>query len=204
MWSRLHVAGSSVESRHSGRRNEPTNTWKTFTVATAAALLLAGGAGARLLAAPSPQAAAPEAAGESLAVSPPSASESVHAPFPGGARHLGKHPLRHRMIGAMLAAAARELGMTPKELVQELGAGKSLAQVAEAHGTSSDELKAAILDDLRAKLDRRVSAGAITRSQADALLSRVEGRLDDWLNKVWRAAPAKSAVPETPSGRSGT
>jgi hypothetical protein len=56
-----------------------------------------------------------------------------------------RHPLAMGMVGRRLMdAAAGYLGMTPDALRRELGQGKTLAQVAEAHGKSAAGLEAAL------------------------------------------------------------
>ncbi len=81
--------------------------------------------------------------------------------------------------GGHLDDAAAYLGVTEAELVEQLRAGKSLADVAKAEGKSVDGLKAALLASEKKELDALVAAGTITQAQADAALERREARLDD-------------------------
>lgn len=76
---------------------------------------------------------------------------------------------------ALRQAAAEALGVTPEALTDEIREGRTLAEVAEAHGVSRADLLAALQaaaqDDLRAQLDPLVADGGLTQEQADALLA---------------------------------
>jgi hypothetical protein len=104
---------------------------------------------------------------------PPAALGAVPAP-PGA---LG-HP------DGPLAAAATYLGISRDQLLGQVASGKSLAQVAKAHGKSVSGLKAAVTASLKARLDRAVSAKLITRTQEQEILSRVSSKLDDLINRT--------------------
>jgi hypothetical protein len=92
--------------------------------------------------------------------------------------HLGSH----RGLRGFGEAAAAYIGVTREQLRQELMGGKSLAQVATAHGKSVDGLKQAILDAAEKRLDLAVSAGRRTSAQEQSLLDRLKSRIDDLVN----------------------
>jgi polyhydroxyalkanoate synthesis regulator phasin len=83
-----------------------------------------------------------------------------------------------------LQAAAAYLDVTVAELRVQLRNGKSLAQVATAEGKSVEGLKAAILADAKARLDRRVARGGLTEEQAAKALEHLESRLDQIVNRT--------------------
>jgi len=85
---------------------------------------------------------------------------------------LKKHPaLPHRIHvrAHRLGGVAKYLDITPQELRSELRSGKSLAEIATAHGKSVDALVA----PAKARLDNAVEKGRLTRQRADELLSRL-------------------------------
>ena len=85
-----------------------------------------------------------------------------------------------------IGAAADKLGMTPKELLDELRDGKSLADVAKAKNVSVDDLKTVILTAVNAQIDQAVKDGKLTQSQADQAKSKVaELDLSIKLPKEW-------------------
>jgi len=91
------------------------------------------------------------------------------------------------LIFGRLDAAADIIGIDRAELVQELLRGKSLAQVAEEHGVSRDELKQGLLD----RYDERL----------DEMLDRTFDF--DWSGGAPSASP--TAIPSmTPSGASSS
>jgi hypothetical protein len=84
----------------------------------------------------------------------------------------------------LLNVAARYIGLSPKALRTELKAGKSLAQVAAAHGKTAAGLKEALLKPVKARLARAVASGRITAASADAKLARLSSRLDALINRA--------------------
>jgi len=85
--------------------------------------------------------------------------------------------------GGRFKAAAGYLGLTQKQLFDQLAAGKSLAQVAQAGGKSVGGLKAAMLAAIRARLDKAVASKLITAAQEQQFLSRLPSRLDAEINR---------------------
>ena len=79
--------------------------------------------------------------------------------------------------GGLLKAAATYLGVTNAQLVTELRAGKSLAQVATAKSKSVDGLKQALLAALKQKVDAAVDAGRFDAARAQKLLERAPAHI---------------------------
>jgi len=77
-----------------------------------------------------------------------------------------------------IEAAAAKLDMPPQDLMKELRAGKSLADVAQAKNVSVDDLKVAILAAVNAQIDQAVKDGKLTQAQADQAKSKVATELD--------------------------
>lgn len=80
-------------------------------------------------------------------------------------------------------ALATFLGVTPEALRAELP-GKSLADVAQAHGKTSDELKAFITSQAQAKAAEAVTAGKLTQDQANQMLAMLQSNLDQMITMV--------------------
>jgi AraC-like DNA-binding protein len=83
-----------------------------------------------------------------------------------------------------LGAATEYIGVTPGELFNQLSSGKSLAQIARAHGKSGSGLESAMATAERARLDRARRAGLLTSSQEQRLLSRVQARISALVNRM--------------------
>jgi hypothetical protein len=90
---------------------------------------------------------------------------------------------RPRAKARLLGIAAAYIGVKPKALAGELK-GKSLAQVATAHGKTAAGLKAALLAPFKARLDKAVGAGRISSAAAQARLDRISARLDKAIGKT--------------------
>ena len=86
----------------------------------------------------------------------------------------GPGMFEHHEIFGGLDAAATYLGLTEDELRSELGNGKSLADVAKAHGKTVDGLVQALVTDAKKHLDEAVADGHLTKARggADALPPR--------------------------------
>jgi uncharacterized coiled-coil protein SlyX len=105
----------------------------------------------------------------------------VNSSFPAIGRPAGKR------FGAAVAAY---LGLTPAQLRTELRAGKSLAQIATEHGKTVAGLKSAILDAVKARLDKAVASGRLTAAQEKTILDRLSAHLDELVNRTRAGAKA--------------
>jgi hypothetical protein len=83
------------------------------------------------------------------------------------------------------------LGLEEGELRQAYKDGKSLADLAEEKGISTDDLKSQILDAAKTKLDEKVADEDITQEEADAILERLTNNIDDIINFTPSAPPAE-------------
>jgi hypothetical protein len=105
--------------------------------------------------------------------------------FPGPGRGLE----RHGFFGN-LDAAASYLGLTEDQLRSELDGGKTLAQVAQAHGKTAEGLVDALVNAARQHLDAAVAAGRLTQSEADQMLSGLRDRITNLVNGRFPQRPA--------------
>ena len=101
--------------------------------------------------------------------------------FPGGFGHGGRGP--HGGFGGELNAAATAIGITPEQLRTELP-GKSLAQVAQAHGKSANDVATALKNAANQRVDQEVSAGRLTADQANTRKQAAAQRIDQLVNQV--------------------
>jgi hypothetical protein len=79
---------------------------------------------------------------------------------------------------ATFDAAAEALGLTPEELFSELHAGKTLEEIAEAHGVDiqavRDAMNAVRTEAMKQAIEQAVADGTMTREQADWMLEGIE------------------------------
>jgi hypothetical protein len=68
--------------------------------------------------------------------------------------------------------------LTQAQLREQLGSGKSLAQIAQAQGKSVDGLEQAIVDATKKELDQAVADGSLTATQRDEILERLRSHVD--------------------------
>jgi hypothetical protein len=96
--------------------------------------------------------------------------------FAGGPHRRLGHP------GLSLDVVATYLGLRASELRTELRSGKTLAQIAIAHGKTAEGLVQALYDAKKKTLDAGVSAGRLTQSEEDSLLAGLKQRITAFVN----------------------
>lgn len=109
---------------------------------------------------------------------------------PGGGLGLGlgrgfgaRHGFFGRPFGGgSLQAAASYLGVSNSQLMSDLASGKSLAQVAQAHGKSVSGLEQALISAETKSLAQLESHGTITKAQEQKILGRLSTRIDKLVN----------------------
>ncbi len=113
----------------------------------------------------------------------------------------GRHHRGFAMFGILKDVAAY-IGVTPKELGQDLHAGQSLAQIAAAHNISASALSTKIESLIQARLSTAVSKGRMTQAQATAREQKIAAKLPSFLDKTgWKLRmdlPHHSAEPMRP------
>jgi polyhydroxyalkanoate synthesis regulator phasin len=95
----------------------------------------------------------------------------------------------HAALRGAIKATAAYVGLTEQQVLAQLKAGKSLADVATAQGKTVDGLKAAILADAKTVIDRLVSQGKISAERGQQYLARLQAHIDQL---VTRTRPAKT------------
>lgn len=90
-----------------------------------------------------------------------------------------------------LDALAGFLGMNTADLMNELRSGKSLAQIAQEHGKSRDELKTFLTQQFDQAIDRLVQQGRLTQEQANNAKSRFQSNLDRLVDSTFKAGRAR-------------
>jgi hypothetical protein len=90
----------------------------------------------------------------------------------------GPGPVPHPGAGGgALGAAAKYLGLTPAALRRQLFAGKSLAAIAKARHKDVAGLESAMKAATRARLDRAVAQGWLTKKQESRILQGLDARI---------------------------
>jgi uncharacterized protein YidB (DUF937 family) len=81
-----------------------------------------------------------------------------------------------------LDRAAGYLGISEEQLRSELEDGKTLAQIAQAHGKSVAGLVDALVAGAKQRLDAAVAAGRLTQAQANEMLNGLRDRITSLVN----------------------
>lgn len=97
------------------------------------------------------------------------AAALVERPGPGGGRHDRGGQLG--IPASLVKATVDQTGLTGKQVADELKAGKSLTQIAQAKGKTADQVIAAARTAIKARLDQAVTNGRLTQAAADQALA---------------------------------
>jgi polyhydroxyalkanoate synthesis regulator phasin len=85
-------------------------------------------------------------------------------------------------FGGSIEAITGFLGLSIQELMAEMSSGKSLTEVAEAHGKTRDELKAFILAEAAKGIDQAVADGKLTAEKAQKAKDQLASSIDQMLD----------------------
>ncbi len=85
--------------------------------------------------------------------------------------------------GFKTEAVTDALGLTREEIRDGFADGKTLAEMAEDQGMSSDELSAALVDSITAAIEQAVEDGKIDAADAEEKLAEVEAKVEELINK---------------------
>jgi hypothetical protein len=107
--------------------------------------------------------------------------DSGNLPFGFGFGGFGHHGHGFGMF-RQLDAAASYLGLTEAQLRTQLSSGKTLAQIAKDENKSVSGLVDAMTASANKQLQAAVTAGRLTKAQADQLSKNLEQRITDLVN----------------------
>lgn len=94
--------------------------------------------------------------------------------------------------GRLVDIVAELTGLTVEEVRAARAEGESFADIAEANGSSADEVVEAALEARKEFLDSKVEDGVITQEQADAAFERMSERLNERITADEVGPPAWS------------
>ena len=94
---------------------------------------------------------------------------------PGGP---GLQPRVRQTRPAAQSPLAIYFGLSDFQLQTQLAQGQTLAEIAQAQGKSTADLKSFLMNQIKAQYDQAVATGRISNQQEDTLLARASGQLD--------------------------
>ena len=87
--------------------------------------------------------------------------------------------------GSLITVAAEQLGLTPTELITELQAGKTIAQVAGEKGVAVETIVEAFVALRAERLAELVANGQLTQEQSDAMQAAMRANVTVRLSEAW-------------------
>lgn len=104
--------------------------------------------------------------------------------------NLGNFQEMGQYLMPIVTAVSNSLNLSPMEIVSQLQADKSLADIAKAQQVDLQKVKDAITGSIKTQLDAAVKAGKMTQAQADKANQTVNLWVDDAVNFHKSAVPA--------------
>jgi uncharacterized protein (DUF433 family) len=92
-------------------------------------------------------------------------------------------PRARRALRRGVQLAAKTIGITPRDLVQQLRAGKSIADVAGEHNVNPQTVITAIVNAATQKIEAAKAAGKITSARAAKLEANLTNRATKLVNR---------------------
>ncbi len=99
-----------------------------------------------------------------------------------GGHLFARRPHHHLAPRLIVSSAVQVLGIETTDLVAELKAGKSLADVAEAQRMPVEDFTPALLTEIRTQLDALVAEGKLTADRAAEVFQHFEENIDRIVN----------------------
>jgi hypothetical protein len=88
---------------------------------------------------------------------------------------------------SLVDITAKVTDLKVEDVVKELQAGKTFADVAKANGKTAVDLVNAFLADRKAVLDKAVADGRLTQATADTLLATMKTNVEQHVNSAWES-----------------
>ena len=99
-----------------------------------------------------------------------------------GSQHPG---VAHRARRAAFKTVLDQTHTTAADLKAALTGGQTVAQYADAHGSSGSAIHDALVGKFTAAIDQAVTNGKLTQSRADTMKQNLSARIDTFLNRTW-------------------
>jgi hypothetical protein len=116
--------------------------------------------------------------------------DALKGAFPG---KDGRPERLQKLLHGALDVSAKAIGISPQVLKTELQAGKSIAEVAEAHQVPVQDVQQALVDAATAKLNEAVANGRITQERADKVIARLPALAERVVNHHKADGPATAS-----------
>jgi uncharacterized protein (DUF433 family) len=118
---------------------------------------------------------------------------SNRGPRQGDAQHSGRG--KGQRLGMLLGRATADVaGITQRDVLAGLNDGKSLAQIAQEHGKTADDVIKAARAKLEERLKQAVADGKLTQERADATLTQFDQAAPQIMTNQNLGAPARRGV----------
>jgi hypothetical protein len=105
--------------------------------------------------------------------------------------------------GGGLDTVGGVLGMTADEVRTAISNGQTIAQLAEAKGSSGQAVIDALVAEVTAHFDEEVASGEHTQADADARIAEVTTRITDMVNNTQPGGPGGPGHGHGPGGAHG-
>ncbi|MBX3066815.1 MAG: hypothetical protein KF726_27790 [Anaerolineae bacterium] len=130
------------------------------------------------------------AADELLATLDQALDSAINSGLPEGFRQIGgkagnvvDRVYQNVAVGALVAETASQSKLTQRQLLVQLSAGKTLAEIATAHAADPAAIVSAVVSKVTTAITTRVTNGQLSQEQADQILNGLAARLTETMNQ---------------------
>jgi len=177
--------------KHTG--DEKMNKWQIATSVVVALVAVLSLSVAAFAQGPQPPVAAPQGIGRGpmgRGMNANGAQGQTLAPAlrsgPFGSAGVPGYGLRFGANGESLVdITAKVTSLKVEDVVKELQAGKTFADVAKANGKTAADLVNTFLADRKAVLDKAVADGRLTQAAADTMLATIKTNVEQHVSSTW-------------------
>jgi len=85
----------------------------------------------------------------------------------------------------LISASAKQIGIDPKGLIEQLQSGKTIAEVADHNGIAADSLLNTLVQPIQERIDEAMSTGKISTQEAGQRLQETKRKFTDLINQTW-------------------
>ena len=125
------------------------------------------------------------------------AQDGSQTQAPAGTDHAGGRGIVRAVAKAAVKDAAGVIGITPQELMTQLKAGSSIAEVATSKGVDPQAVITKLSTDANARIDQLVTEGKITQERADQAKAKTTDRVTKLVNRKFDGSHRPSGTKPT-------
>ncbi|PJF43904.1 MAG: hypothetical protein CUN55_06735 [Phototrophicales bacterium] len=122
-------------------------------------------------------------------------AQGLNNPVPQHDRSVGDRERLHQNFNReAISIVSEALGLTPEEILSQLREGKTVGVIITENGGDVDAITAQIVASVSEHINEAVANGELDAERAETLLSNLETRITEWLNRTERPTRDRNGI----------